>query len=77
MRKLSLIMLFATLMFSCGQTDTNDSKLHQKPDTQLYYNGRIITMESSENPYVEAVVEQEGKIVFVGSIDEAETLFLI
>ncbi|MBO0323672.1 amidohydrolase family protein [Muricauda sp. CAU 1633] len=37
----------------------------------IFYNGEIITMEGDEPQYVEAVVEREGQIIFVGSQDEA------
>jgi len=37
----------------------------------VYQNGDIITMEGAEAAYAEAVVEQGGKIVFVGAKDEA------
>lgn len=37
----------------------------------LYHNGDILTMEGDEPEYVEALVEQNGKIVFIGAEDEA------
>ncbi|MEX0636184.1 MAG: amidohydrolase, partial [Ferruginibacter sp.] len=37
----------------------------------MYYNGDIITMESDSAAYAEALVEKDGKIVFVGLKDEA------
>lgn len=41
-------------------------------DTQLFYNGDILTMAADVSEYAEAVVEQNGKIVFVGNKKEAE-----
>ena len=38
----------------------------------LYYGGDIITMEGDKPEYAEAVVQENGKIVFVGSKAEAE-----
>lgn len=37
----------------------------------LYFNGDILTMEGSQPAYVEALVEQSGKILFVGSLKDA------
>jgi predicted amidohydrolase YtcJ len=38
----------------------------------LYYNGTIITMEGDSPEIVEALVERDGKILFVGSLAEAK-----
>ncbi|WP_369410518.1 amidohydrolase family protein [Parasedimentitalea denitrificans] len=37
----------------------------------LYFNGEILTMDGPEPSYVEAVVEKDGRIAFVGSKSEA------
>jgi predicted amidohydrolase YtcJ len=37
----------------------------------LYYNGPILTMEGDAPEYVEALVEQDGKIVFAGRLADA------
>ncbi|MEX0274176.1 MAG: amidohydrolase, partial [Flavobacteriaceae bacterium] len=37
----------------------------------IYYNGDIITMEGDGPQYVEAVVQEEGKIIFLGSKEDA------
>lgn len=37
----------------------------------IFYNGDIITMEGDKPQYVEAVVQREGQIIFVGSKEEA------
>jgi predicted amidohydrolase YtcJ len=37
----------------------------------LYYGGDIVTMEGDKPEYVEALVQTEGKIAFLGSKDEA------
>ena len=42
------------------------------PGGQLYYRGDILTMVGNEPQYVEALVVDNGKIVFLGSQDEAE-----
>lgn len=38
----------------------------------IYYNGDILTMEGDQPDYAEALVEQSGKIVFVGPLAEAQ-----
>src|SRR5690606_34385578 len=43
--------------------------------SQLFYNGDIITMASDQAEYAEAVVEENGKIVFVGSQRDAESKY--
>jgi len=40
-------------------------------DQTIYYGGDIVTMDGATPAYVEAVVEQDGKIVFVGDKKEA------
>lgn len=37
----------------------------------IYFNGDIITMEGEEPQYVESVVQQDGKIIFLGPKSEA------
>lgn len=37
----------------------------------LYYGGDILTMEGEKPKYVEALVEQEGRIIYVGSKEKA------
>jgi predicted amidohydrolase YtcJ len=41
----------------------------------IYYNGDIITMEGSKPTYAQAVVEQNGKIVYVGQKEKAVRQF--
>ncbi len=70
----------------CGILILLTSCNNQKKETQnkdesytlkqtIYYNGDIITMEGDKPEYVEAVVQREGKIIFVGSKVEAFKLF--
>ena len=44
-------------------------------DITLYYGGDINTMEGEEAQYAEAVVQQDGKIAFVGTLAAAEKQF--
>ena len=71
--KTIILTLFATLVFSCNNTNKADTK-HLTPlnSTQtIYYGGDIITMEGNAVEYVEAVVRKNDKIVFVGTKDDA------
>ena len=61
---ISILAVF--LLLGCA------NKIHQNVTANLYFNGDIITMDSESPKYVEAVVEQNGTIVFVGSKKEAE-----
>jgi predicted amidohydrolase YtcJ len=65
MIKKVLLLIFGIALFhSCEETE----KLNQ---ATVYYNGDIITMVGDSPNYVEAIVEQEGQIVFTGSSNEA------
>ena len=63
-----IVLLFS--LFSCkkGITPAEES-------SQLFFNGEIITMENDSVQYVEAIVEQNGKIVFVGTKADAESKY--
>lgn len=69
-----LFALSVLLTFSSCKDSQKPEKLAGE-GAQLFYNGDIITMASSEPNYVEAIVEQNGKIVFVGSQSEAESKY--
>lgn len=73
--KLLLIFFPMVWLFSCGQSENKKLNNSKTSDSRLYYNGHIITMETDEVEYVESIVEQNGKIAFVGSLKEAEKLF--
>lgn len=75
MKKILFAAFISTIIFGCGQSNNKNSVEHQNSDAQLYYNGHIITMETDEIVYAEAIVEQNGKIAFVGNLIEAEKLF--
>ncbi|PID26798.1 MAG: hypothetical protein CR982_08255 [Candidatus Cloacimonadota bacterium] len=68
MKRGVILNLLIILLISC--TSKKDAKT-------LYFNGDIITMETERPQYVEALVENEGKIVFVGSLKEAEEIFKV
>jgi len=70
-----LIMAIAVLtLFSCGKQEENKAEKPVQIDKTktIYFGGDIITMEGDKPEYVEAVVRENDKIVFVGKKDEAE-----
>ena len=64
-----ITILIAIIFTSCNQTKKETSVVEKS--ATIYYNGDIITMESDEPTYAEAIVEENGIIVFVGNKDEA------
>ena len=66
----SLITLFAVAVSGCMSI-----KSAQQPSTEkLFYGGSILTMEGMQPKYAEALLVKDGKIVFVGSKQQAERL---
>lgn len=65
---LSLILIFS--LFSCKEKKEVSSET-----SKLFYNGDILTMEDDSPNYAEAIIAQNGKIVFVGTKSEAESKF--
>ncbi|MBY5959349.1 hypothetical protein KUV50_14455 [Membranicola marinus] len=60
--KYTLFALLSLLfVMSCKQKQQNAPAMSEAP-AQLFYNGEIIIMQSDNPQYVEAVVEQDGKI---------------
>lgn len=75
MKKISYLLITAILLFSCKENNNKTTSSTEETAIQLFYNGDIITMQSESPEYVEAVVEQDGEIVFLGSKKEAEEQF--
>jgi predicted amidohydrolase YtcJ len=72
---LSLIGI-SILMMSC--TDAIEKSDIQKKDAAemtIYFGGDMLTMEGDEAQYAEAVVQQNGKISFIGTLEDAEKKF--
>lgn len=69
MKKLVLFFLVTSFIFCCKKEDEKQDAVAEpyKLKQTLYYNGDIITMEGDEPIYAEALVQREGKIIFVGS----------
>ncbi|KVV13744.1 amidohydrolase [Flavobacterium sp. TAB 87] len=63
-----VIVLFS--LFSC-----KEDKAIVSQNSKLFYNGDILTMEGDEPTYAEAVVVENGKIVWVGSKTEVQSKY--
>ena len=72
MKKLLLSVFIAVSIISVASAQETTAKAEpQKLQQTIYYGGDIVTMEGDKPKYVEAVVQKEGKIVFVGSKADA------
>jgi predicted amidohydrolase YtcJ len=77
----SKILILVTIMglftTSCNDTQKNENNSEPSVDESatIYYNGDIITMEGETPIYVKAVVSKDGKIAYVGTLEEAESQF--
>ncbi|TXD47214.1 amidohydrolase [Polaribacter sp. IC073] len=70
MKRILTLLFVTSILLGCKNTDKSVNQTGQ-----LFFNGDIITMESENAIYAEAVVENNGKIIFVGSKKEAESQF--
>ncbi len=73
MKKFALLVFWTFFMVGCKPDDKKEDVnpgIHQLKQT-MYYGGDILTMEGDEPTYAEALVQREGKIVFVGSKADA------
>jgi predicted amidohydrolase YtcJ len=70
MKKIKLLIYLVPLViWSCM------SSVDSTTNGILYFGGDILTMEGESPVYVEALVERDGKIVFVGSRADADEAF--
>ena len=74
MKYLFYAVVLLLITFSCKE-NVKTEIIITEPDSQLFYNGDILTMDSNEAVYAEALVEQKGKIIFVGTKIEADSLY--
>jgi predicted amidohydrolase YtcJ len=58
-------LLSLGFLVSCGNPASTDKS--GSAQATVYFNGDIITMEGDSAVYVEALVEKEGKITYVGN----------
>ncbi len=63
-----IVILMIAACSHAGKKDTTDTSDSQ---ATIYFGGDILTMESAKPQYAEAVVQQQGKIVFIGSKNDA------
>ncbi len=68
-----LYILFLTfaLFNSCSSENNDNVNNTERGQSSLYFNGDIITMEGESPEYAAALVERDGKILFVGNEAEA------
>ena len=64
-----LLLAICTITLVSCKSD-NEERTNSAAAT-IYHNGDILTMEGTEAAYAGAVVEQDGKIAFVGSKEQA------
>ena len=69
-----ILLMVASAIISCNteKKDSNSNAGQNNTDQTIYYGGDIITMEGNAPEYVEAVVRDKDKIVFVGKKADAE-----
>ena len=75
MNKIVLSLLGILLLISSCNENSKKNKEYDPSQTTIYFGGDILTMEGEEAQYVEAVVQQNGKITFVGTLKNAEKQF--
>lgn len=68
--KTAIYVLLLVSLFSCKKETAPSEE-----SSQLFFNGEIITMENDSVQYAEAIVEQAGKIVFVGTKADAQAKY--
>ena len=64
------------LMSSCEDNSRTNEDIPTSPyQTTIYFGGDILTMQGEAAQFAEAVVQQNGKIAFVGTLEDAEKQF--
>jgi len=71
LKRVSLIAVTALAFAACKNATQPTTATNESTKATMYYGGDIITMEGDSANYAESVVVKDGKIVFVGSKDEA------
>lgn len=76
MKKILLTLPILTTFAACSMTPTQTLVTQNQPATnsQLYFNGDIVTMVGDQPQYVESIVVENGKIAFVGNLKDAKKL---
>ncbi|MBO0329853.1 amidohydrolase [[Muricauda] lutisoli] len=71
MKKVCVAILAVSLWIISCKNSKESSESTVETSVNLYHNGDILTMEGDTPNYVEALVETDGEIVFVGSKADA------
>src|SRR5690554_1507842 len=73
MKRTLLVLTSILTMVSCKEKNQNSevTSSNSSLNNTIYHGGDILTMEGDTPLYAEAVVQKDGKIVFVGSKEEA------
>ena len=72
MKKTLLFFLVCLTLIGCkNDNKTQEDSLKNTSKANVYYGGDIVTMQGDTPQYVEALVERDGKIEFVGNADKA------
>lgn len=73
-KALASAMALPLILASLQTASASEAQQSSATSGTLYFNGDILTMEGPQPAYVEALVEQDGKILFVGSLADARQL---
>ncbi|HHH50030.1 MAG TPA: amidohydrolase [Saprospiraceae bacterium] len=73
MKNLTFLLLVSLASFISCKNSTENSQKDKSQNFQqtIYFGGDIVTMEGDSLNYAEAVVQKEGKIIFVGTKSKA------
>lgn len=76
MKKLALLVTISIFVMACSpQSNAPQPSETQQTSSTIYSGGDILTMVGDEPAYAEALVEAEGKIVFVGALNDAKSQY--
>ena len=70
-----VLLLIIVCFVSCQNSTSKTNEIPVDQTHCIYYGGDMLTMSSLEPEYIEALVVKEGKIAFVGTLNEAEKQF--
>jgi predicted amidohydrolase YtcJ len=72
MKNINIVFIFLLLMvLGCQAPQSNETSSGKDSSMTLFFGGDILTMQGKEPSYVEAMVQEKGKIFFVGTKAEA------
>jgi predicted amidohydrolase YtcJ len=74
MKRIIFGLCLTVLLAACNNNNDKTSSDGAPAAATLYYNGDIITMEGDSAQYAEALVVENGRIAFAGSLAEAEKM---